>query len=267
MNNKKLRTQIDNPWELLREYTQARIAIGRCGTSVPTRELLDFKMCQAKAMDAVHIPLDSQKVADEIEKVSSEKVILLHSAAPDRSQYLRRPDLGRKLSADSVTTLASLPKATSVDIALVVADGLSSFAVKKNIVPVLDRLIRDLKKNGYTLAPITVVEQGRVAVADEIAEQFGARMSVIFIGERPGLKTPDSLGIYLTFDPKPGTTDERRNCISNVRTEGLVYDQACLKLMYLINEAFRRQLSGVDLKDEQEHQTLTPSNELIQIAY
>jgi ethanolamine ammonia-lyase small subunit len=266
MNQYELRTQIDNPWESLKQYTQARIAIGRCGTSIPTKELLDFKLCHARAIDAVHIPLNTQKVVDEIEQISLNKVLLLHSAASGRSEYLCRPDLGRKLSVTSATLLDSLSKKRQVDIALVVADGLSSFAVEKNIVSMLVPLIHELRKGGYTLAPITVVEQGRVAIADEIAERFSARMSVIFIGERPGLKAPDSLGIYLTFDPRQGTTDERRNCISNVRTEGLAYNQACSKLMYLINEAFRRQLSGVDLKDEQENRILTPS-ESLQISY
>ena len=257
--SKDLKTQVPNPWDSLKKYTQARIAIGRCGTSIPTRELLDFKMSHAKAKDAVHIALNSLEVVAGLESHLDEKVYLLHSAAPGRGDYLRRPDWGRKLSTDSARYLSELAIEQSYDLALVVADGLSSHAVEKNILPLLELLVPALQKSGITIAPVTVVEQGRVAIADEIAQHLNARMSVIFIGERPGLKTPDSLGIYLTYDPKPGTTDERRNCISNVRTEGLIYEHACSKLMYLIREAFQRKLSGVDLKDEQELMVETPA--------
>lgn len=251
--NTALKTQIADPWESLRQYTQARIAIGRCGSSVPTRELLDFKLAHAKAIDAVHIPLDTAAVAAQLEQLVPVPVYCLHSAAPSRADYLRRPDWGRKLSADSAKLLEQLPPSSGFDIALVVADGLSSHAVEKNIAEMFRLLIPALCEAGFSLAPLTVVEQGRVAVADEIASSLGASLSVMFIGERPGLKTPDSLGIYITYAPKPGTTDERRNCISNVRTEGLAYPLACSKLMYLIHEAIRRKLSGVDLKDEQDN--------------
>jgi ethanolamine ammonia-lyase small subunit len=252
--NELLRTRIENPWDSLKEYTQARIAIGRCGTSLPTRELLDFNLCHARAIDAVNIPMNVQDVSTKIQAVHplNELVLPLHSAASSRPEYLRRPDLGRKLSPESVSSLASLPKKSQVDIALVVADGLSSHAIEKNIQPLFSELLPELCNGGYLLSPVTVVEQGRVAIADEIGAMFNARLTILFIGERPGLKTPDSLGIYLTFDPKPGTTDERRNCISNVRTEGLDYKTAVSRLMYLVQEAFKRQLSGVDLKDEQE---------------
>jgi ethanolamine ammonia-lyase small subunit len=248
----ELKTQIPNPWDSLKKYTQARIAIGRCGTSVPTRELLDFKMSHAKAIDAVHIPLDAAKVVADLEALLAAKVHHLHSAAPGRSDYLRRPDWGRKLSDESALYLQNLPKQEGYDVALIVADGLSAHAVEKNILPMFELLLPALKEAGCSIAPVAVVEQGRVAIADEIASVLHAKMSVIFIGERPGLKTPDSLGIYLTFDPQPGTTDERRNCISNVRTEGLIYEHACSKLVYLLRESFLRQISGVNLKDEQE---------------
>lgn len=262
----QLKTHTNNPWESLREYTQARIAIGRCGTSIPTKELLDFKMCHAKAIDAVHIPLNTQRVQTQIRSITQKEVLLLHSAAPTRADYLRRPDWGRKLSEESIDAILRLPKQESYDISLVVADGLSSLAIEKNIAPVLSMLIPQLRGIGYSLAPVAIVEQGRVAVADEIASSLNARLTAIFIGERPGLKTPDSLGIYMTYAPEKGTTDERRNCISNVRTEGLSYNLACSKLMYLINEAFRLQISGVNLKDEQDNVTLQPEKEDMYVA-
>lgn len=254
----QLKTYIENPWDSLKRYTQARVAIGRCGSSIPTKELLDFKLCHAKAIDAVHIELNTQKIANDIDDLFNEKTILLHSAAKDRGEYLRRPDLGRKLSKESVERLKSftLGGNQKPDVALVIADGLSSFAIEKNVVPFLQNFLPLLKKHELSIAPITVVEQGRVAVADEVGKLFKARLIVILIGERPGLKTPDSLGIYMTYKPTVGTTDERRNCISNVRPEGLSYEIAAHKLMYLINEAFARQLSGVELKDEQDTEAL-----------
>ena len=241
----------ESPWQSLKQHTQARIALGRCGCSIPTRELLEFKLAHAKAIDAVQLPLDCQKQSNLIHKATGLETLHLFSAATDRREYLQRPDLGRSLSVDSVSKLEKLAGDQTFDIALVVADGLSSRAIENNILPLLTEFVSQLKARNYSLAPITVVEQGRVAVADQIAEILKARMSIIFIGERPGLKSPDSMGIYLTYNPGSGTTDERRNCISNVRQNGLSYPLACSKLLYLVEESFRRKLSGVDLKDEQ----------------
>lgn len=248
-----LYTQTVDPWGSLKQYTQARIAMGRCGSSVPTKELLDFKLAHAKAIDAVHIPLNTEMIVEKLRQLVSVPVYQLHSAAPTRADYLRRPDWGRKLSDSATQFLQQLPLAPTFDVALVVADGLSSHAVEKNIESMFRLLIPALNQAGYSIAPVTVVGQGRVAVADEIGFLLRASLTVIFIGERPGLKTPDSLGVYLTYAPEPGTTDERRNCISNVRTDGLICSLACSKLMYLINEAMHRKLSGVDLKDEQDN--------------
>ena len=256
-----LKTHIENPWASIRKYTQARIAIGRCGSSIPTKELLDFKLCHAKAIDAVSTMLDSSQMAQKIESMFGEKVHLLHSLANDRAEYLRRPDLGRKLSDESIEKLSALNVSPQADVALVIADGLSSFAIEKNTVPFLEKFLPLLKEKGFSLAPITLAEQARVAIADEIGVTFGAKLSVILIGERPGLKTPDSLGIYMTYRPESGTTDERRNCISNVRMEGLPYEIAAQKLIYLISEAFTRQLSGVELKDEQDTDALISASE------
>ncbi len=241
----------ESPWQSLKQYTQASVALGRCGCSIPTRELLSFKLAHAKAIDAVRSPLDYGKVASHIRQATGLETLHVSSAAEDRQQYLQRPDLGRTLSFDSAHQLSRISGNGPYDIALVVADGLSSKAIENNIIPMLTDFVPQLKAKGFSMAPVTVVEQGRVAIADQIGEILNALMSIIFIGERPGLKSPDGLGIYLTYNPRSGTTDERRNCISNVRKNGLAYQVACSKLLYLIEESFRRKLSGVELKDEQ----------------
>ena len=253
----------ESPWQSLCRYTQARIALGRCGCSVPTRELMAFKLAHAKAIDAVHLPLDLALTARKIREITALPTVTLSSAAPDRQAYLQRPDLGRLLSPDSVSQLSRIDKGGTYDISLVVADGLSSTAISRNIDPLMRQLVPGLKQKGYRLAPVSVIEQARVAVADQVARLQHSRMTVIFIGERPGLKSPDSLGIYMTYNPEEGTTDERRNCISNVRKNGLSYAAASFKLMYLIEEAFRRKLSGVNLKDNQiGHQLLSGSKKI-----
>ena len=187
--------------------------------------------------------------------------LLLHSAAADRHTYLQRPDLGRRLHEDAAQLLVDYAEehGRGYDLAIVIADGLSSLAVQRHSLPFLDRLLEQILEEGWSLAPITLVEQGRVAVADEIGERLGAKMTVILIGERPGLSSPDSLGLYFTYGPKVGLNDAYRNCISNVRLEGLSYGMATFRLMYLMREACRRQLSGVDLKDEAEVPTLEDS--------
>ncbi len=251
MRESETKIVTEDPWQSLKKYTQARIAIGRCGNSIPTSELLEFKLAHAKAIDAVHLPFSKETIAQEIENRFGIEVLRLQSAVKDRSEYLRRPDLGRILSEESVLSIKNITKSAQSDISLVIADGLSSTAIEKNILPMLTILLPMLKKPNYTLSPISIVGQGRVAIADSIAELMQARLTIIFIGERPGLKSPDSMGIYLTYNPQKGTTDERRNCISNVRPNGLSYTVACSKLLYLIDESFRRKLSGVELKDEQ----------------
>jgi ethanolamine ammonia-lyase small subunit len=184
--------------------------------------------------------------------------VLLHSAAIDRNSYLQRPDLGRKLSAESVQALRDYASAHpgGVDLVIVVADGLSALAVHRHTLPLLARLEEQIRNENWSVAPVVLVEQGRVAVADEIGELLGAKMTVILIGERPGLSSPDSLGLYFTYNPKVGLTDAYRNCISNIRLEGLSYGMAAHRLLYLMREACKRQLSGVNLKDEAQIQTL-----------
>lgn len=247
----------ENPWRHLRDLTPARIALGRAGTSLPTGAQLDFQFAHAQARDAVHLPFDHASLREQLHERGLDS-LLLHSAAADRHTYLQRPDLGRRLNEASASALDeyATEKGRGYDLAIVIADGLSSLAVQRHSLPFLERLLEQVREEGWILAPITLVEQGRVAVADEVGERLGAKMSVILIGERPGLSSPDSLGLYFTYGPKVGLNDAYRNCISNVRLEGLSYGMATFRLMYLMREACRRQLSGVDLKDEAEVPTL-----------
>jgi len=218
----------------LRSFTPARVALGRTGHSLPTAELLRFRLDHARARDAVYEELDPASLGVPH--------LLLHSAAPDRATYLRRPDLGRRLSA-----AARLEKG-DYDAAIVIADGLSAPAVHHHAVALLEALTPLLA--GWRLAPLTVVLQARVAIGDEIGERLGARQVAMLIGERPGLTSPDSLGIYLTWDPRPGRTDAERNCISNVRTEGLSYGTAARQLHFLMSEARVRKVTGVSRTDD-----------------
>ncbi|MDO9327876.1 MAG: ethanolamine ammonia-lyase subunit EutC [Pseudomonas sp.] len=247
----------ENPLLELRRLTPARIALGRTGTSMPTSAQLDFQYAHAQARDAVHLPFDHAGLSSQLAEVGRES-LLLHSAATNRDTYLQRPDLGRKLSDESAQTLREYAQANpgGVDLVIVVADGLSALAVHRHTLPFLARMQEQIEAEGWSVSPVVLVEQGRVAVADEIGELLGAKMVVILIGERPGLSSPDSLGLYFTYNPKVGLTDAYRNCISNVRLEGLSYAMAAHRLLYLMHEACRRQLSGVNLKDEAQVQTL-----------
>ncbi|WP_371914441.1 MULTISPECIES: ethanolamine ammonia-lyase subunit EutC [Pseudomonas] len=246
-----------NPWLELRRLTPARIALGRTGTSLPTSAQLDFQFAHAQARDAVHLPFDHAGLSAQLTERGRES-LLLHSAATDRNSYLQRPDLGRKLSDESAQALREYAAAHpgGVDLAIVVADGLSALAVHRHTLPFLTRLEEQMSADGWSMAPVILMEQGRVAVGDEIGQLLGAKMLVMLIGERPGLSSPDSLGLYFTYNPKIGLTDAYRNCISNVRLEGLSYGMAAHRLLYLMREACRRQLSGVNLKDEAQVQTL-----------
>jgi len=250
-----------NPWLELRRLTPARIALGRTGTSLPTQAQLDFQYAHAQARDAVHLAFDHQGIRAQLTERGRES-LLLHSAATDRHSYLQRPDLGRRLDEASAQILDDYATAHpgGVDLAIVVADGLSALAVHRHTLPFLARLEEQIAADGWSVSPVILVEQGRVAVADEVAQRLGAKMSVILIGERPGLSSPDSLGLYFTYNPKVGLTDAYRNCISNVRLEGLSYGMAAHRLVYLMREACRRQLSGVNLKDEAQVQTLDSEN-------
>lgn len=239
-----------NPWTHLRQHTPARIALGRAGVSIPTSAHLDFQMAHARARNAVHHKLDAHRIAEDLAKRWG-KVIRIKSAAVDRPMYLQRPDLGRRLDGQSRQALNDVTGGP-FDVAVVVADGLSAFAIDKNIIPFLDAFVPHIERENWTRPPLIVAEQARVALGDDVGELLGADVMVMLIGERPGLSSPDSLGIYLTYNPKVGLTDESRNCISNVRAQGLSYQEAAYKLHYLIKEARARKLSGVNLKDEAE---------------
>jgi ethanolamine ammonia-lyase small subunit len=255
MDPSKTPSVVDNPWQGLRRYTPARIALGRAGVSLPTRPQLEFQLAHARARDAVHLPFDQATLRGELTRRGYE-VVALHSAATDRQVYLRRPDLGRQLDDASRRRLEDRRRVGNegaehgYDAAFVIADGLSALAIHRNAVAFLDVMRAKLRGKAWRLAPIGLVEQGRVAIGDEIGELLGARMVAVLIGERPGLSAPDSLGIYFTYAPRRGLTDASRNCISNVREGGLSFDVAGHKLHYLMREARRRKLSGVMLKDE-----------------
>lgn len=217
--------------------------LGRAGPSLPTRALLDFRLAHARARDAVHLPLAVKSLAAELKQNGFESLSLA-SAARDRDQYLKRPDFGRRLNAGSRERAAAIRG--DYDAGFVIVDGLSALAVQRHAVPLLHLVLGDLD---WRIAPVAIVEQGRVAIGDEIGELLGARMVVVLIGERPGLSSPDSLGAYLTWQPRIGRTDAERNCISNIRADGLSYAAAAQKLRFLMNESRRLKLSGVRLKE------------------
>lgn len=257
--DEKPATVTDNPWQALRQFTDARIALGRAGVSLPTMPQLAFQLAHARARDAVHLALDVRRMASQLADFGT-GCITLHSQAADRQIYLQRPDLGRRLNAQSRAELISRQPTASAetrpyDLAFAVVDGLSALAIEQNTVPFLSQVQRRLAAENWSLAPICIVEQGRVAIGDEVGELLGAKLVVVLIGERPGLSSPDSMGLYLTWMPKLGLTDASRNCISNVRPAGLSYEEAAYKLHYLLSEARQRQLSGVQLKDETAGQT------------
>ena len=237
-----------DPWVGLKAYTAARIALGRTGTSVPLREALAFKLAHAHARDVVYSVLAADQLLANLGAWPL-PACLVRSRAPNRPDYLRRPDWGRQLDEASRALLAE-QAGGDCDLALVLADGLSATAVNEHALPLLRRLVPLLQQAGFRLAPVVLAEQARVALGDEIGQLLRARLVLVLIGERPGLSAPHSLGAYFTFGPRPGLTDEARNCVSNIRPEGLGDELAADKLFFLLREALRRQLSGVGLKDE-----------------
>jgi ethanolamine ammonia-lyase small subunit len=237
------------PWHAWRAATPARLALGRAGNGMPTDETLRFGWAHAMARDAIHATLDAQALEHALH-AQGWAVMRARSRAGDRTTYLRRPDLGRQLDADDAARLRERAgPGDASEVCLVVGDGLSSLAIERHAAPMLAALRRRLPPD-TRFAPVVIATQARVALADEIGELFGARLLVMLIGERPGLSSPDSLGLYLTHAPRRGRHDAERNCISNVRAEGLSYDAAAFKLAWLMREALRRGLTGVGLKDE-----------------
>src|SRR5271156_2079964 len=235
----------------LESYTPARVALQSTGHSLATSEILDLQLANAQARDAVHAKLD---VPALVEGLAERKLahLVLASAATTRADYLRNPGLGRALSTEAQAELKALsldtiPAANSYDVLFVIADGLSALAVDRHALPLLDATV-SLLDPAWSIAPICIVEQARVAVADLIGETLGAKVSVMLIGERPGLSSPDSLGVYITWNPRPGRTDAERNCISNIRPEGLSYQEAAKLLHFYLSESRRLQRSGTLLK-------------------
>jgi ethanolamine ammonia-lyase small subunit len=233
-------------WRDLRRFTPARVALGRAGNGLPTAAHLDFQAAHAAARDAVHAELDPAKLAADLAAAGLSSHVAA-TACPDRRTYLLRPDLGRRLADGEAARLPPIPHPPG-GIAFVIADGLSATAAQRHAAPVLARVLPALSQAG----PVVIARQARVALGDDIAHAMGAEAVAILIGERPGLSSPDSLGAYLTWAPRPGiTTDAERNCISNIRPEGLPPAAAAAKLLWLIAEMRRLRLTGIGLKDEQ----------------
>ena len=254
-----------NPWQALRRFTQARIALGRVGASLPTEEVLQFGLAHAQARDAVWQPFAAESVAATLNAMSM-TTVFVHSAAPDRASYLRRPDWGRRLEPESRARLAALRTEPLPDLAFVVADGLSAPAVHRHAVPLLERVYSSLRAEGWRIAPVVIAQQSRVALGDEVGELLGASLVAVLIGERPGLSSPDSLGVYLTYAPHVGCTDAERNCLSNIRPEGLSYDEAARKLRYLLMAARRLRLTGIGLKDDSDVARAIAAPEILPIT-
>jgi ethanolamine ammonia-lyase small subunit len=240
----------------LRHLTPARVGLGRAGASLPTSALLEFTLDHARARDAVHAGFNAAVIVSGLDALGL-RTLQVSSRAQSRKDYLRRPDLGRKLDAPSQDSLAS-GRRGPCDLAIVIGDGLSPSAVNAHAVELVGRLVAVLAPGGIELGPVVVASGARVALGDEIGALLGARMVVMLLGERPGLSAPHSLGAYLTFAPKAGCTDAMRNCVSNIHSAGLSYDEAALKIAWLVREGLARGITGVMLKDESGVQATTP---------
>jgi ethanolamine ammonia-lyase small subunit len=235
----------------LRDLTPARVSLPTTGHSIATSEVLDFQLAHARARDAVHAQFDlvafARRLRTELPILAEASIAVqqLQTNAPDRATYLRQPVLGRTLHPDSAAQLQPAP----CDLAIIIADGLSALAVERNAIPLLAHLLPQLLGAGWTIAPVSLVQQGRVAIGDPIGFRLGARLSLVLIGERPGLSSPDSLGAYLTWNPRPDRTDADRNCLSNIRAWGLSPESASERLMWYLQTARARQISGTSLKE------------------
>ena len=236
-----------DPWHDFRAATAARIALGRSGGSLPTRELLSFGLAHARARDAVIRVFNPKFMVDQLGLCGLDAMVL-SSATSNRDEYLRRPDLGRRLSDESRKDLSN-QSISGCDLCLIISDGLSSSATS-HAAKVAQGLLTQLQAEQWKVAPVMVVPFARVAIQDEIGERIGAAISLILLGERPGLGSPDSLGAYFVHGPRVGKSDADRNCVSNIRPQGLPLADAVATLHYLLNCSRRRKLSGISLKDE-----------------
>jgi ethanolamine ammonia-lyase small subunit len=245
--------EFDN-WHFLKKYTNARIALGRAGNAVPTNNVLEFRMAHALAKDAINTALDWVNIIEETKKLGLDS-LYLQSQITDNSDYLRNPNKGRLLDEISIKKLEDYPK-KKADLCIIIADGLSAEAVNMHALKLIEQLIPKLKTK--KIAPISIVKYGRVAISDAIGEILDSTIALILIGERPGLSSPTSMGAYITYSPQKGNTDEKRNCVSNIQSEGLSYEFAAQKLAYLIDQMQNRKLSGVNLKDDFTDHYLNP---------
>ena len=238
---------LNDPWERLRQYTPARVALGRAGGSVPTSELLKFQLAHARARDAVHEAFDAEALSADLAAMGL-RVVNLRTRANSRAEYLKDPDGGRRLHDESRQRLLEASPGIKPDVAIIVADGLSALAVKTQAAGVLKELLPRLKRNDWTVGPVGVVTFGRVAVEDDVGQALGAQVAVILIGERPGLGTADSLGAYLVYSPQQGRNDAERNCISNIRAGGLSHAKAAARIEGMVAQMLNQRISGVGLK-------------------
>lgn len=243
-----------NPWTGLRQFTDARIALGRVGASLPTDQVLTFGLAHALARDAVHAALDIPRLTADLTALGLTPRVVT-SQATDRHVYLLRPDHGRVLHPEDAAQLHAVD--SPAELAFVLGDGLSAVAVQHHAAPLLAALLPLLGLHRRVAPPI-IATQARVALGDDIGERLGARLVVVLIGERPGLSAPDSLGAYLTYAPRRGRTDAERNCVSNIRPAGLGYADAAHRIAWLITEALDRQVTGVALHDDSEALPLLP---------
>lgn len=249
-------------WEKLKQFTDARIAIGRAGSSIPTRPMLEFQLAHAQARDAVYQPLDVASLTKQIQSLGL-KTISVKSQAEDKQTYLKRPDLGRVLAQESVEIVTEYQHqhANEFDVCIVVGDGLSALAIEENAFKLIQSLQLEITQENWSLTPIVMATGSRVALGDQVCELLKAKMLIMLIGERPGLSSPDSLGIYYTFGAKSGDLDSKRNCISNVRPAGLSIPIATQRLMNLMRKSKSLGYSGVKLKDDHEVEVLDVSTD------
>lgn len=233
-----------DPWNELRHLTPARIALGRSGASLPTREVLAFGVAHAQARDAVHAVLDVPALEAALTPLGL-PTMQVQSAAPNRALYLARPDWGRQLDPDARAELALQARSEGPELLFMIGDGLSALAAQRHAAPLIAALLPLLE--GLSIGPLLIATQARVALADEIGELLGAKLVVCLIGERPGLSSPDSLGAYITAAPRVGRTDAERNCVSNIRPDGLPPEEAAAQIAGLIRAALAAGISGVAL--------------------
>ena len=245
-------THIDE-WEKLKQFTDARIAIGRAGCSIPTQAMLEFQLAHAQARDAVYQVLDTTNIQKNLKKIGLES-LAVHSQALDKEEYLKRPDLGRVINNEAKQILQHYQEKNNqpFDVCIVIGDGLSALAIEENAVSFISALKMYIEQEKWSLAPIIIASGSRVALGDQVAEIFNAKMLIMLIGERPGLSSPDSMGIYYTWEAKTGFLDAKRNCISSVRPAGLSIAIAVQRLMNLMKKSNELGYSGVNLKDEHE---------------